>query len=468
MKRSAGTLSRVKACGHSPVVARIFSPATPGGRARNSAGRMAIQYLPFLRVSRPRVTSPGAATWWTAAPPAGVDVKVETDRPNNEVVAGEPMNFKLTVTNRGTTTLYRLFAVSKSDNPMFDNKEFIIGKLEPGKSRTATAPAGTSRKRWRPAHPLALVIAARVGADLGVSAAQQRIVGRGVDGRKLDGRRGGQRRGGSIGAGCAAAASTAARAPRTAKASAEVQLSGLPGAQSFPDLLGVHRGIARRAETFADQDRGGFVGPVAAPALDVHGHHHVRPDGAEEADVIAHDILAAPFRDHFFGIEGIAEVDRAREVLLGPIEAVRRKQLGRAQHTHIAEKLRADFVLPAVAAVVLQVHGAQPHAVGEERQQAVALIVGMRRGLQERPGDTQLAKRQPERDVPAVLGHHRIGQASLRCKRRKPCSQGESEQAFQESSPRAILPQYTSWLRAGQRPTRPARCIILKCVYLHF
>ena len=75
-------------------------------------------------------------------PPPGVDVKVETDRPNNEVTAGEPMNLKLTVTNHGTATLYRLFAVTKSDDPMFDNKELVIGKLEPGKSRTATAPAG--------------------------------------------------------------------------------------------------------------------------------------------------------------------------------------------------------------------------------------------------------------------------------------------------------------------------------------
>lgn len=78
----------------------------------------------------------------TATPPAGVDVKVETDRPNNEVTAGDGMNLKLTVTNKGTTTLYRLFAVTKSENPMFDNKELIIGKLEPGKSKTATAPAG--------------------------------------------------------------------------------------------------------------------------------------------------------------------------------------------------------------------------------------------------------------------------------------------------------------------------------------
>jgi carboxyl-terminal processing protease len=76
------------------------------------------------------------------APPAGVEVKVETDRPNNEVTAGEPMNIKLTVTNHGSATLYRLAAVAKSENPMFDNKELVIGKLEPGKSRTASAPAG--------------------------------------------------------------------------------------------------------------------------------------------------------------------------------------------------------------------------------------------------------------------------------------------------------------------------------------
>jgi carboxyl-terminal processing protease len=82
---------------------------------------------------------PAAAT---PTPPGGVEVKVETDRANNEVAAGEPMNLKLTVTNHGSATLYRLFAKTKSENPMFDKKDLVIGKLEPGKSRTATAPAG--------------------------------------------------------------------------------------------------------------------------------------------------------------------------------------------------------------------------------------------------------------------------------------------------------------------------------------
>jgi carboxyl-terminal processing protease len=74
-------------------------------------------------------------------PPQGIDVKVETDRPNNEVTAGDTMNLRLTVANHGTQTLYRLFAVTKSEDPLFDGKQLAIGKLDPGKSRTVTAPA---------------------------------------------------------------------------------------------------------------------------------------------------------------------------------------------------------------------------------------------------------------------------------------------------------------------------------------
>jgi carboxyl-terminal processing protease len=76
------------------------------------------------------------------APAQGLDVKIETDKANNEVIAGDSMNLKLTMTNHGTQTLYRVFGVTKSENPMFDNKELIVGKLEPGKTRVATAPVG--------------------------------------------------------------------------------------------------------------------------------------------------------------------------------------------------------------------------------------------------------------------------------------------------------------------------------------
>ena len=42
-------------------------------------------------------------------------MKVETDRPNNEVTAGDPMSLKVTVTNRSTQTLYRLEATTKTE-----------------------------------------------------------------------------------------------------------------------------------------------------------------------------------------------------------------------------------------------------------------------------------------------------------------------------------------------------------------
>jgi carboxyl-terminal processing protease len=82
------------------------------------------------------------ATAQPAVPPPGIEIKVETDRPSNEVTAGETMNLKLTATNHGSATLYRLFAVTKSEDPLFDNKQLAIGRLEPGKSRTVSAPAG--------------------------------------------------------------------------------------------------------------------------------------------------------------------------------------------------------------------------------------------------------------------------------------------------------------------------------------
>ncbi len=76
----------------------------------------------------------------TAAPP--LEVKVDTDRQGNEVTAGEPMSLKISVTNKGTVPLYRVYATTKSDDGYFDAKELVLGKLEPGKTRTAVAPLG--------------------------------------------------------------------------------------------------------------------------------------------------------------------------------------------------------------------------------------------------------------------------------------------------------------------------------------
>ena len=70
------------------------------------------------------------------------EVKLETDRPGNDVTAGEPMELRVTVKNNGKAPIYRLRATTESDNGYFDNKELAFGKIAPGQSRTAKTPLG--------------------------------------------------------------------------------------------------------------------------------------------------------------------------------------------------------------------------------------------------------------------------------------------------------------------------------------
>jgi carboxyl-terminal processing protease len=73
---------------------------------------------------------------------ADYEVKVETDRKGDSVLAGEPMNLKLTVKNKGQTPIFQLRAVTKSDGPYYDEKELVLGKIGPGETKTATTPLG--------------------------------------------------------------------------------------------------------------------------------------------------------------------------------------------------------------------------------------------------------------------------------------------------------------------------------------
>jgi carboxyl-terminal processing protease len=86
---------------------------------------------------------------WTEAPPDApgpsakdFEVTVTTDRPENEVTAGQPMNLKVTVKNNGKDPVYRLRAITTSDSGYYDGKELIFGKIAPGQSKVATVPLG--------------------------------------------------------------------------------------------------------------------------------------------------------------------------------------------------------------------------------------------------------------------------------------------------------------------------------------
>ncbi len=76
-------------------------------------------------------------------------VEVTTDQPNDTVQAGEQMTLKVSVTNNGSTPVYQLRALTKSDSGYYDERELLFGKVDPGQTVTASAPVGFCRIQGR-------------------------------------------------------------------------------------------------------------------------------------------------------------------------------------------------------------------------------------------------------------------------------------------------------------------------------
>lgn len=86
---------------------------------------------------------------WSAPPakagrPSRTDfeVAIETNRANATVTAGEPMELRVTVKNKGAHPIYRLSGLTESENGYFDQKELVFGRIGAGESKTVTTPLG--------------------------------------------------------------------------------------------------------------------------------------------------------------------------------------------------------------------------------------------------------------------------------------------------------------------------------------
>lgn len=99
------------------------------GKVSTELGKLGVDW------SEPAAGAPTAAA-------AELEVKIDTDRPNNEVTAGGNISLRATVKNNSKNPIYRLRAITKSDNGYFEGKELMFGKIEPGKTKSATAPLG--------------------------------------------------------------------------------------------------------------------------------------------------------------------------------------------------------------------------------------------------------------------------------------------------------------------------------------
>ncbi len=60
---------------------------------------------------------------------------VSTDRPQNEVAAGETIKFTAKITNKGPGMAGQVRATLKGDDPFFEGREFVFGRIKPGETR---------------------------------------------------------------------------------------------------------------------------------------------------------------------------------------------------------------------------------------------------------------------------------------------------------------------------------------------
>ena len=69
-------------------------------------------------------------------PDPKLEVTFTSDQAGHTFNAGDTVKLIATATNKGTKPLFRVRAVSKSDNKLLDDQEFIFGKLEPNQPRS--------------------------------------------------------------------------------------------------------------------------------------------------------------------------------------------------------------------------------------------------------------------------------------------------------------------------------------------
>jgi hypothetical protein len=243
-----------------------------------------------------------------------------------------------------------------------------------------------SRQRQQLRHALALVHAARLGADLGVGATEQRIVAGEID-RDRRGRASGSRRN-------AAAAEPLCR---------QVQLLRLPRAEAGLHLFGILGRIGGELECFAGEHGRRLVMLAATLSVRTERQHDVRSDRPDQPDEITDDFIPSPFLERLFEAERETEIDGAREVLFGAVEAVHGGKLLGAQHAERFEDLRPDLVLPAVSACRRRQRGPEAQALVQQDEERIVFVVGVRRRVHEDAGIRQAPQRQAERHVSLLL-----------------------------------------------------------------
>jgi len=91
--------------------------------------------------------------WSAGSPPeagkaAKLKVTVKTDKANNLFHGGESGVLTMSVTNTGDAPAFQVWAISGSDYSYLDEREFIVGRVDPGQTKTATLKLSVSEHEF--------------------------------------------------------------------------------------------------------------------------------------------------------------------------------------------------------------------------------------------------------------------------------------------------------------------------------
>jgi carboxyl-terminal processing protease len=87
---------------------------------------------------------------------------IATDKP--EVGSGDTIKFTAKITNKGPGLAGQVRATLKADDPFFDGREFVFGRIKPGETRTFTVPVKLPKDAITRVDPLKLDVTEEHGA----------------------------------------------------------------------------------------------------------------------------------------------------------------------------------------------------------------------------------------------------------------------------------------------------------------
>ena len=110
-----------------------------------------------------------------------------------------------------------------------------------------------------------------------------------------------------------------------------------------------------------------------------HGDEHMGTEVPDRPHEVGEDAFALPLGEGLFGGLGVAEVERAAEVLPRPVDGSGGQKFAGADDAEAFAEFRPDEVLAAFAPREREIGGLDAPAASERREERGVLVIGVGR-----------------------------------------------------------------------------------------